>query len=156
MKKFIVFFLSLSVLFGYYEKMCEIIPDKIDAFKKEGRCEGMDIKTNEISSSQAVKYFVKDDKNLNIHLLTGTFAMEAGAPVMMNMQMETNDVKIETALFEGYKTMMTYQKQDKSGSFIIVLKPSYVMVVEFENITPEEVKKIIKNYIDLKKIEKEL
>ena len=157
MKKFIVFLFSLSVLFGYYEKMCKVLPDKIDSFVKVGKCEGMDIKSSQANASQAVKNFEKGDKKISITLLSGFYAMQASAPMMMNMQMETNDMKMQTFTFKNFKCMLNYNKTDKNGALIVLIKqnPTIVMVIEFDKMQPEEAKKIL-NQINLKKIKSSL
>jgi len=152
MKKLLIFFLFFSFLFAYYEKMCTLIPDKIDSFELQGRCEGVDVNSNGIKGSQAVKSFVKNTKKFNIHLLSGMFAMQAGESLGQNLQINTDDVKIEVKDFEGFKSMMSYQKRQKGGDFIILLAPGKVMAVEFNNMKPEEVKEIVKKYLNLNKI----
>jgi hypothetical protein len=153
MKKFIFLFFSFIFLFATdYKELCKNLPNKIDVYVATDKCNGMNIKMNDIKSSQAERDYEYNNKTFSLTIVIGTFAMQIYPIFMQHLKIEANGVVTETTTINGHKAIISYNKD--GGNITILLnnnsKNPEILVMNFNNLSKDEALKIIKNITLLK------
>lgn len=139
-----------------FRKLKELLPEEISGFKRtEASGEKNGALGFTISTADA-RY--KGDTDASIHLeildtggIAGIATMAMAAWTMADIDKETDNGYEKTTSLEGYKAFEKYDTQNKSGEINLLVADRYVVNVNGNNVTIEQMKSFLGD-LDLKKL----
>ncbi|TDE11658.1 hypothetical protein [Dyadobacter psychrotolerans] len=139
-----------------FRKLRELLPEEIAGFKRtEASGEKNGAMGFTISTADA-RY--KGDNDASIHLeildtggVAGVATMAMAAWTMADIDKETDTGYEKTTSLEGYKAFEKYDSQNKSGELNLLVADRYVVNVNGNNVTMEQMKSILGD-LDLDKL----
>jgi len=139
-----------------FRKLKELLPEEIDGFKRtefSGEKNGAVGFT--ISTAQA-RYKKGADSSIKIEILdtgglAGMTTMALAAWTMADIDKETESGYEKTTTLEGYKAFEKYNNNSKSGELNVLVADRYIVNVDGNDVTIEELKEILGD-LDLKKL----
>ena len=168
MKKIFFFFLFSFFLIGGTgfcenfpkstgKSFCKNLPDSIKNFHAVGKCEYTDINlTNQYTNQyirEAHREYESGNKKIILHIVEGPPALAQLNTFHNIVSIETADTIVKKIEFQGFQSLVHYNKIEKSGNVIIILneqKPK-VLLINYTNVPMEEIVDIIKHEINLEK-----
>jgi hypothetical protein len=155
MKKFIFLLFSFILLFAAgYKDLCKNLPDEIGIYRATDKCNGMNIEINGFNSFRGGRDYEHNNKYFSLNIVTGTFAMQVFPMFMQSLKIETNKEFIKTTTINGYKAVVSYNKDDNSGNITILIKNDpknpTILIMEYNNLDQNEALNIIKKLNFLK------
>jgi hypothetical protein len=139
-----------------FRKLKELLPEEIAGFKRteaSGEKEGAMGFT--ISRAEA-RYKGDGDATLKLEILdtggiAGVATMALAAWTMADIDKETETGYEKTTKLEGYKAYEKYNSQDKSGELNVLIADRYVVNVNGNNVSVEQLKSVLAD-LDLEKL----
>ncbi len=102
---------------------------------------------------EASRNYTKRNQALHVMLVSGMKAMAMWAPFATGLQMENNTTLIKTEKIKGYTTGITFDKQEKKGSIVVLLfknsqasDPRAIFMVNFENMSVQKGLELAKKF----------
>ena len=118
---------------------------------QSGKPTGMTSSMNGMNMVTASKEYSQGEKKFNVSVVFGN-PMFGAMPMMgnMNMNIDTPEERIYTKTINGFMVVVTYEKQDKSGSILVYLKKdqgnSGVITFDFQGISEQEAMQLAKKF----------
>ena len=149
MKKLFFFLLSFSLLIG--SDLCNLFPESIKNFHAIGKCQYTNINLNNQSIKEAHKVYKNGNKEIILQLIEGPMALVQINAIDSVISVETNDFIAKKLEAQGFKSLFNYNKVDNGGNVIVVLneKKPRVLLINYINISFDEIVKIVKNDLEL-------
>lgn len=131
-----------------FRKLKELLPEEIDGFKRtefSGEKNGAIGFT--ISTAQA-RYKKGDNSSIKVEILdtgglAGMTTMALAAWTMADIDKETESGYEKTTKLDGYKAFEKYNNDSKSGELNILVADRYILNVNGDNVTIDELKGIL-------------
>jgi len=133
-----------------FRKLKELLPEEISGFKRtEASGEKSGAMGFTISTAEA-RYKGDDDASVKVEIfdtggVAGVATMALASWTMADIDKETETGYEKTTKLEGYKAFEKYNSQSKSGELNVLVADRYVVNVNGNNITVEQLKSILAN-----------
>lgn len=125
---------------------------KIPGWEMEGKPQGMTLKHDQFTISEARASFRAGEKTLEITIMDflGRAIPWLGAAVQM--EMESSEEQVRTTQVQGFKALETFRFKDKQGELNIGVADRFWVIIRGEGIDNLEVLKTAAQHLDLKKL----
>jgi len=139
-----------------FRKLKELLPEEISGFKRtEASGEKSGAMGFTISTAEA-RYKGDDDASVKVEIfdtggVAGVATMALASWTMADIDKETETGYEKTTKLEGYKAFEKYNSQSKSGELNVLVADRYVVNVNGNNVTAEQLKSILAD-LDLAKL----
>lgn len=139
-----------------FRKLKELLPEEINGFKRsEFSGEKNGAMGFTISTAEA-RYKKGDNTSVKVELfdtggLAGMTTMALAAWTMADIDKETENGYEKTTKLQGYKAFEKYNNQSKSGELNVLVADRYIVNVNGDNVTIDELKDILGD-LDLEKL----
>ena len=135
------------------KSFCKNLPDSIKNFHAVGKCEYTDINFTNQYVREAHREYESGNKKIILHIVEGPPALAQLNTFHNIVSIETADTIVKKIEFQGFQSLVHYNKIEKSGNVIIILneqKPK-VLLINYTNVPMEEIVDIIRSDISLDK-----
>ena len=139
-----------------FRKLKELLPEEISGFKRtETSGEKSGAMGFTISTAEA-RYKGDDDASVKVEIfdtggVAGVATMALASWTMADIDKETETGYEKTTKLQGHKAFEKYNSQDKSGELNVLVADRYIVNVNGNNITVEQLKSILAD-LDLAKL----
>ena len=139
-----------------FRKLKELLPEEISGFKRtETSGEKSGAMGFTISTAEA-RYKGDDDASVKVEIfdtggVAGVATMALASWTMADIDKETETGYEKTTKLQGHKAFEKYNSQDKSGELNVLVADRYVVNVNGNNVTAEQLKSILAD-LDLAKL----
>lgn len=110
--------------------------------------EEMSMDMGGIKMTNATRNYTKNKKSITAVIMVGTNAMTQGH--MGNMNMETEEVKVNVSTIDGFQVHTSYGKKDNSGAVIVFLAKSKMQgamfMLSFKGLSEKEAVSLSKKF----------
>jgi len=110
--------------------------------------EGMSMDMGEIKMTNATRNYTQDKKESTAMVMIGTNAMTQGH--MQQMNVESEEAKVNVSTIDGFQTHISYNKQENSGALIVFLANSKtqgaMFIFSFKNISEKDALSLSKKF----------
>ena len=139
-----------------FRKLKELMPENLIGLKRtEATGEKSGAMGFTVSTAQA-RYEGENNASLKVEIvdtggIAGVSTMALATWSMAEIDKETTDGYEKTTQLEGYKAFEKYNNTDKSGEINVLVADRYVVNVEGDNVSVDQLKEALKD-IDLKEL----
>jgi hypothetical protein len=131
----------------------DVLPYLVDLSGwQSGKPTGMTSSMNGMNMVTASREYSQGEKKFNVSVAFGNpmFGAMSMMGMGMSMNIDTPEERIYTKTINGFMVVVTYEKQDKSGSVLVYLKKdqsnSGVITFDFQGISDQEAMQLARKF----------